>query len=114
MISESLPESAFDRESLLSTGYIAFYPVMAAVSQGLASVVGHHDTRLEIPTKLRRPGARAKDGTVLAWVIEANEQESLTKTLTAEERALPIAVIWNHEMLCTRLRESWRPENEGA
>jgi hypothetical protein len=112
--SESLPEALSDREAVLSAGYVAFYPVVAAVSQGLVTVVGHHDATLEMPMKLRRPGARAKDGTVLAWLIEQDGQESLTKALTAEERALPIAVIWNHEMLCTRLREGWRPEKEGA
>jgi len=111
---ESLPASPSEWETVLNDGYVAFYPVIAAVTQGLATVVGHHDARLEMPRGLRRPGARGKDGAVLTWVIERDGQELLTKVLNAKERALPIAVIWNHEMLCMRMRQGWRPENEGA
>lgn len=110
---DSIPASATEWETVLNDGYVAFYPVITAVMQGLASVVGHHDARLEIPRGLRRPGARGKDGTVLTWLIERDGQESLSRVLNAIERALPIAVIWNHEMLCTRMRQGWRPEKEG-
>lgn len=109
-----LPESSSDLDAVLSTGYVAFYPVLAAAAQGLVSVVTHHNAHLQMPRKLRRPGARSKDGTVLAWIIEQDGRESLTKILSADERSLPIAVIWNHEMLCTRLREGWRPEYEDS
>jgi len=112
--SECMPEASSDRDTLLAEGYVAFYPVVAAVSQGLVDVVGHHGTVTQVPSKLRRPGARSNDGRVLAWVIEEGGAEAVTKTLTPEQRALPIAVIWNHEMLCTRIREGWRPEREGA
>ena len=106
---DSLQESP---KEFATTGYVAFYPVTASVAQGLVAVVGHRNTNLSIPPKLRRPGARGKDGTVLAWIIEEDGREWLTKGLSADERALPIAVIWNHEMLCTRLRDGWRPDRE--
>jgi hypothetical protein len=112
--SEFMPEAKADRDALLSSGYVVFYPVIAAVSHGLVDVVGHHGTGTQIPSKLRRPGARSNDGRVLAWIIEEDGVDSLTRTLTPEERALPIAAIWNHEMLCIRIREGWRPEKEGA
>ena len=96
-------------EDLVSEGYVTFYPVLAAVSQGLAAVVAHIDSALGMPLALRRAGARAKDGTVLAWIIEENGTERLTRKLSRKERALPIAAIWNHEMLRTRIVEGWRP-----
>lgn len=114
--SASVPDNLSDQDALLATGYTAFYPVRAAAREGLAHVVRHHEHggAKQVPTKLRRPGARARDGGVLTWVIEQDGREYVTKHLTAEERSLPIAVIWNHEMLCTRIRDGWRPEIEGA
>ena len=99
-------------EDLVSKGYVTFYPVLAAVSQGLAVVVGHTDSALGMPLALRRAGARAKHGTVLAWIIEEEGAERLTRNLSRKERALPIAAIWNHEMLRTRIVEGWRPGEE--
>jgi hypothetical protein len=111
--SDSFPQGASDREALLATGYVTFYPLMAAARQGLVSVVGHCDSTVKIPATLRRPGWRGKDGTVHAWVIEHDGRDVLTRSLTEEQRALPIAAIWNHEMLCLRIREGWRPETDG-
>jgi hypothetical protein len=99
-------------EDLVSEGYETFYPVLAAVSQGLAIVVAHTDSALGMPLAFRRAGARAKDGTVLAWIIEENGTERLTRKLSRKERALPIAAIWNHEMLRIRIVEGWRPGEE--
>ena len=112
--SECMPVASSDRDALLSEGYITFYPAVAAVRQGLVEVVGHHGTGTQVPSKLRRAGARSKDGRVLTWLIKEGGVDSVTKTLTPEQRALPIAAIWNHEYLCIRIREGWRPENEGA
>ena len=91
---------------------MTFYPARAAVSQGIAVVVGHTDSALGMPSAWRRAGARAKDGAVLAWIIEEKGTERLTRNLSRKERALPIAAIWNHEMLRTRIVEGWRPEEE--
>jgi hypothetical protein len=98
---------------VLSKGYFAFYPVLAAMKHGLVTFAMHHDPVPPVPLRLRRPGAMERNGTVITWIIEDGERERVTKTLSQEERALPIAAIWNHEMLRIRLREGWRPERSG-
>lgn len=95
-------------------GYFTFYPVSAAVSQGLVAIAAHHPIPAgqELPTTFRRRGAIARDGTVLTWLIFDDTQETLKWTLSPEERRLSIASIWNHAFLVDRLAEEWRPENE--
>lgn len=114
VLSEGIPNSATEQDALLAGGYVAFYPVLTAAAQGLVEPVGHRDKGALVPTALRRPGARSGDGRVLAWIIEDLGTERVASALTPAERKLPIAVIWNHEMLCTRIREGWEPESEGA
>ena len=108
-----VPEDTRAFEALVAAGYVGFYPVVAAVSQGLVRVVGHREVTLGIPSKLRRAGARAKVGKVLTWIIENEGRERLVKRLSRRDKALPIAAIWNHEMLRSRLSQAWRPEQEG-
>lgn len=99
-------------EEVVSEGYVTFYPVLSAASRGLVAVVGHANSALGMPAAFRRAGARANDGKVLAWIIEEDGAERLTRNLSPRERALPIAAIWNHEMLRMRIVEGWRPEKE--
>jgi hypothetical protein len=49
---------------------------------------------------------------VVTWIVIDGNAELLRDKLNAEERRLPIAVIWNHELLVQRLAEGWRPEEE--
>jgi len=58
-------------------------------------------------------GAPSRDGKVLAWIVERDGKEVLKRELTAAERKMPIASIWNHEYLIDRITDNWRPENEG-
>ena len=98
-------------EGLFSAGYVAFYPATAAVSRGLAHAVGHIASG-GVPTRLRRPGART--GTIVrSWIVEDGASESVKLQLSGEDLRLPIAVIWNHELLLQRVRDGWRPEMEG-
>jgi len=100
-----------DMSRLFEGGHIAFYPAMTAAAQGLVQVVGHLPSP-GVPTRVRRPGARL--GThVQTWIIEDGHGEEVKRYLSEEERKLPIAVIWNHEMLTRRVTEGWRPEREG-
>jgi hypothetical protein len=96
------------------TGYFAFYPVGAAVRQGLLEVVGNHPLPdgLKLPAVLRRPGARSRDGRVLGWLVCTGTEEVLKSELSSEERQLPIGVIWNHELLLLRLATEWHPARE--
>jgi hypothetical protein len=99
-------------EKFFQSAYVAFYPANAAVARGLASVVGHaHPTG--IPRVLRRPGARV-GAEVKTWIIEDDGVELIKRELSAAELHLPIAVIWNHELLLQRVQEGWKPEREGV
>ncbi len=95
-----------------TVGYVAFYPAAAAVTQKLVEVTGQRDPATQVPTKIRRPGARSREGKIDSWVVENGGEERMTRGLTDTEKQLPIAVIWNHEMLCIRIRESWNPSQE--
>lgn len=93
-------------------GYVAFYPVRAAVSRGLVEIVGRTPIPSDLPPKrLRRAGARSDQG-VETWIIETESGEVVKKTLSPEEQRLPIGAIWNHAFLLHRLAERWSPEME--
>jgi Regulator of ribonuclease activity B len=96
-------------------GYFTFYPVGAAIRQGLVEIAANCPIalNLEAPSALRRIGSMTPEGKVVAWRISDGTKEALVKReLTAEERRIPIASIWNHEFLVSRLSEQWRPEHE--
>jgi hypothetical protein len=90
--------------------YVAFYPVTAAVSQGLLHIVGHLRPPV-LPSRLRRAGARS-GRRVDTWVIEGGSREVVKSTLSDDELRLPIASIWNHELLLQRIAEGWTPVQE--
>lgn len=93
-------------------GYFAFYPARTAVLRGFAQVVDSAPLEdREIPQRLRRAGARGADGTVLTWIVSQGNREVVKEVLSESERHLPIAAIWNHEMLALRVSEGWRPEH---
>ncbi|QRN94568.1 ribonuclease E inhibitor RraB [Archangium violaceum] len=94
--------------------YFAFYPARAAVSQGLVDVVAHQPVQpgQEFPASYRRAGARSRNGRILAWLIHEGTKETLVRELTKEQRHLPIASFWMHDVLVTSLTEEWRPEQD--
>lgn len=96
---------------IFSDAYVAFYPVMAAVSQGLIDIVGHLPPP-RLPTRIRRAGARSGRH-VDTWVIEDGSREVVMAKLSDEDLRLPIAAIWNHELLVERIAEGWTPAQEG-
>lgn len=106
------PGSAPITESLFREGFVVFYPVRAAVGQGLAKVVGQLPSS-GLPNRLRRPGAR-RGSRIISWIIEEDSHEEVKQQLTEEELRLPLAVIWNHEFLVQRVLEGWRPEQVGG
>lgn len=97
------------------TGYLAFYPAQAALRHDLVLIVGTValPDGVDIPTVLRRRGNIDRHGKVLTWIIERDGIDTVREVLSDEERALPIASIWNHEMLLWRISENWRPEQLG-
>ena len=95
---------------LFAGGYVTFYPASAAVAHGLVEVIGALPYK-GLPHRFRRAGAR-EGGKILTWIIEDSHGEIVRQELAAEERRLPIAAIWNHEMLLHRVSKHWRPEDE--
>ncbi len=91
---------------LFRNGYVAFFPVVAAVSKGLTSVVGKL-TAIGVPERLCRPGARSTNK-VETWVIEGRDGELVRSTLTDAERESWLADIGGyqsvHQEVSSRLR----------
>jgi hypothetical protein len=104
-----------DWNSLLShESYFTFYPVGAAAWHGLVKIVANLPLPPEglFPARFRRSGWITKEGKVTLWFICEGDQETRRTELSAEEKKLSIASIWNHEFLIDSLVEEWRPEQE--
>jgi hypothetical protein len=85
-------------------GYHVFYPARAALRQGFVEIVGEAATAgREVPSDLRRPGARDRDGALLTWIVTRGGEDEVFEHLSYEDQQLPLGVIWNHEMLVQRL-----------
>jgi len=108
-------ERPHDLRSLAKhSGFLAFYSARAAVSHGFVRTVGSFPLPdgLGIPKHLRRPGAREKGGIVRTWIVEKNGEERVRQELTDSEKQLPIAAIWDHELLVLRIAQGWCPEQD--
>lgn len=109
------PEPAELTSLAKQEGYFTFYPVGAAVRHHLVEIVDTFSIppNLASPPLLLRSGGMTPDGKVVSWRIVDDTKEILVRReLTAEERRIPRASIWNHEYLVQRLAEQWRPEHE--
>jgi len=97
-------------------GYIAFYSAKRSVKVNLSKIVGvlPLQENVTVPSCLRRAGARGTGGKIHTWIVERNGAESVVDKLTAEQLRLPIASIWDHELLKIRISEAWTPESVGA
>lgn len=93
-------------------GYFTFYAVSAAVSQGLVEVAAHQPIPpgRELPSRSRRYGWVTPAGEVKTWLINDGTRDVVRTELSAEERRLFIAAMWNHAFLVDRLVKEWHPE----
>ena len=100
---------------IAKAGYLAFYSARAAVTRGFVETIDSCPlpTGVEVPRNLRRAGARGPSGAILTWIVENAGQETLRRELTEAEKKLPIAAIWDHELLVLRISQGWSPEQEG-
>lgn len=94
--------------------YYTFYPARKAVKIGLVRIVASAPLPkgVEVPKRLRRVGARNSDGKIITWIIEDDNYEKVRTELSADEEKLPIACIWNHELLIFHILQGWLPEQE--
>ena len=93
-----------------SSAYVTFYPAAVSVSNKLVEVVAQSSPP-RLPKRYRRPKAE-RDGAVESWVIEGGWRNVVKQNLTDEERALPIAGTWNHELLRTQIAKGWTPQTD--
>lgn len=95
--------------------YFGFYSAHAAVKEGLVEIVSTIPLaeNVGVPDQLRRAGARERGGKVLTWIVENGGVEQVRQSLSELERKLPIAAIWDHELLIRRISSGWTPEQEG-
>lgn len=97
--------------ALFSGGYVTFYPVVAAVTQELVSIVGYLPP-MPLPKRFRRPGAIV-GRQVKTWIVDSDTGDAIKSQLSEDDLRLPIASIWNHEYLIQRIAEGWDPLQEG-
>jgi len=94
--------------------FSTFFPLQAAVSKKIFSVVGHHDvpaSNRQFP--LFRCGiADPKTKKVSVWWLWDGEKEWTVGNITPEQRKLPIRSTWNDTMLVERIEEDWRPATD--
>jgi hypothetical protein len=95
-------------------GYVAFYAARAAVRHGLVRFVSAYPLPqcVVVPRNVRRPGARSSSGRIFTWILEFDGKDILKKQLDEKERLLPIAAIWDHQLLIQRIGEGWCPSSE--
>lgn len=94
--------------------FSCFFPLKAAVEQGLVSVVANVD----VPNALlafpifRTGVADPKTQTVANWWLWDGAKEWPVGGLTQEQRKLPIRGVWNLAFLVERVNSRWTPETD--
>jgi hypothetical protein len=112
VIPQSFTASVADFEKLKGCGviYPVFYPLRASLRHKLSRFVGHSPLFIEFPTVFRRPGRVEPGPHVANWFIdEADGKTRVVDSLSEEEKWIPVAEGWNHEMLIKRIKSKWHP-----
>jgi hypothetical protein len=110
---KSRPSDFFDLVSQPER-FLVFFPLGPAVSRGIVTVVANEpipDHLIGFPI-LRSPGARDASGRILNWWLWDGRTKWRVDELSADQRKLSLAVIWNDTLLIQRIVEGWSPERE--
>lgn len=93
--------------------FSTFFPLAAALRQGIFEVVGHLPVPAELqPFPVFRGGnADPKTKKVKVWWLWDGERETRVGELTPDQRHYPLLGVWNDTMLIERIEQDWRPEN---
>jgi hypothetical protein len=97
--------------SFFSSGYVTFFPACLAVTQKRVEVVAQ-STPPALPKRFRRPAVVSGDGSVASWTIEGGWRDVEKQKLSDDERQLPIAQVWDQEMLKAKIASSWTPATD--
>jgi hypothetical protein len=94
--------------------FSTFFPVRAAINRGIFQVVGHENVALHNqPFPIFRNGiADPKTKKVAVWWFWDGQKEWKVGAITAEQRKMPIAAVWNDTMLVERIEGGWTPSND--
>jgi len=112
VIPQVFTASVVDFEKLKGCGviYPVFYPLRASLRHKLSRFVGHSPLFIEFPTVFRRPGRVEPGPRVANWFIdEADGKTRVVDALSEEEKWIPVAAGWNHDMLIKRIKSKWHP-----
>jgi hypothetical protein len=95
-----------------SAQFITFFPLGAACSRGIVSIVANEplpEHAAVFPTF--RSGARGKDGLVKTWWLWDGKKQWRVGELTQKMRAFPIRGVWNDTLLVERICSGWRADD---
>lgn len=94
--------------------FMCFFPLNAAVDQGIVSIVDN----VALPTEAQafpvfRSGVTdPSTRKVGVWWLWDGEKEWRVGDLTAEQRKLSIRGVWNDTLLIERIESGWTPETD--
>ncbi|GGY20444.1 hypothetical protein [Paludibacterium paludis] len=94
--------------------FICFFPLSAAVDQGIVSIVDNVAVQSEaqaFPT-FRAGVIDPSTRKVGVWWLWDGEKEWRAGELTAEQRKFPIRGVWNDTLLIERIESGWTPETD--
>lgn len=91
-----------------------FFPLMAAVKQGVFPVVGNYAVRQELKQfpQFRAGVFNPETRKVAVWWLWDGEKEERLGGLTEEQKQLPIRGVWNDTLLIERIESGWTPATD--
>jgi hypothetical protein len=94
--------------------FVVFFPLKAAVSRKLVSIVGNEQVPLEAQKfpLFRAAGFVDRSGRVREWWLWDGERSWQIGNLTDEQRRLPIQEVCNDTALKEMIEEGWTPETD--
>ena len=94
--------------------FTTFFPLSAAVQQGIVEVVGNVPVPEHLTTfpVFRNGVVNPRTKRVDDWWLWDGERSWRVGRLLPEQYKLPIEGVWNDTLLIERIEQHWRPEND--
>lgn len=94
--------------------FVSFFPLGAAVSQGIVQLVGNEPVprQAERLPDFRWAGFIDRQGNVRDWWIGEGGTKRKVTELTPEQRKMPILEVINDTLLIDRIENDWTPERD--
>jgi hypothetical protein len=94
--------------------FSCFFPLNAAVSQKIVSIVGNFDVpdTLQAFPIFRAGVVNSNTGKVDVWWFWDGQDERRVGAISEEQRKLSIRGVWNDTMLIDRIVSGWTPETD--